>query len=89
MLAGFAGYAFWLYLQLVSWWQPYLFGGRTIGPNWYFAKTYKFLPAIGERPTPDACHIVLQVLLVAVIVSGAITIWQSWRHRRVATTSGP
>ncbi len=74
MCLGWASYAVWLYLQIVGWWQPYLFGGRTVGPNWYFAKTYKFLPQIGERPTPDACHIVLQILLVAVLITGTIAI---------------
>src|SRR5215213_10194428 len=76
MLAGWAAYAIWMYLQLVSWWQPYLLGGRTVGPNWYFARTYKFLPAIGQRPTPDADHIVLQLLITVVLVTSGMAIWR-------------
>ena len=60
MITGWLAYAVWLYLEVASWWRPYLFGGRSVGPNWYFAKTYKFLPQIDQRPTPDADHIVLQ-----------------------------
>ena len=82
MMVGWLAYAVWLYLQIDSWWRPYLFGGRTVGPNWYFAKTYKFLPQIGERPTPDADHVVLQLLLVAVLVSAAIGIWSTASARR-------
>ncbi len=48
---GLTGYVAWLGLQLDSWWRPYLFGGRTVGPNWYFARSYKFLPLIDQRPT--------------------------------------
>jgi hypothetical protein len=82
MVVGWAAYAWWLYLQIVSWWQPYLFGGRTVGPHWYFARTLKILPAIEGRPTPDANHMLLQLLLVAVLVSGAMAIWQTYADRR-------
>jgi hypothetical protein len=82
MIIGWLAYTVWLYLQVDSWWRPYLLGGRTVGPNWYFAKTYKFLPQIGERPTPDADHIVLQFLLLAVLISSAIAIWKALHVRR-------
>jgi hypothetical protein len=82
MVVGWLAYAVWLYLQIDSWWRPYLFGGRTVGRNWYFAKTYKFLPQIDQRPTPDADHAVLQLLLVAVLVSAAIAIWRTAMARR-------
>jgi quinol-cytochrome oxidoreductase complex cytochrome b subunit len=67
---GLAAYAVWMYLQLDSWWRPYLFGGRTVGPHWYFARTYKFLPTIDSRPTPDAAHVVLQLILCLVLITG-------------------
>jgi len=82
MCMGWAAYAGWLYLQVVSWWQPYLLGGRSVGPNWYFARTYKFVPQIGERPAPDADHIVLQLLLLAVLVTGAVAILRRVREPR-------
>jgi hypothetical protein len=88
MLLGWTAYAVWLYLQIVSWWKPYLFGNRVVGPNWYFARTYKFLPQIDSRPTPDADHVVLQVLLVAVLVCSAIAIWHVAAQRRSSCDGG-
>jgi hypothetical protein len=82
MAIGLAGYGAWLGLQLDSWWRPYLFGGRTVGPNWYFARTYKFLPHMDHRPTPDAAHVVLQLCLLLVIIT-AVGAW-----REVTTKSG-
>ncbi|MGD9720203.1 MAG: hypothetical protein AB7O59_07780 [Pirellulales bacterium] len=84
MCAGWLSYAIWLYLQFDSWWKPYLLGGRTVGPNWYFAHTYKFLPQIGDRPTPDANHVMLQLLLVAVLICGGLAIWQRATATRAA-----
>jgi quinol-cytochrome oxidoreductase complex cytochrome b subunit len=76
---GLTAYGSWMYLQIDSWWRPYVLGGRTVGPNWYFAKTYKFLPTIDSRPTPDAAHIVLQAMLLLVLVTGCLAL------RRVCT----
>jgi hypothetical protein len=78
---GLAAYSGWMYLQLDSWWRPYLFGGRKVGPHWYFARTYKFLPAIDSRPTPDAAHVVLQLTLVLVLVTGVMALYQVIRRR--------
>jgi hypothetical protein len=76
MAPALVGYGVWLALQVYSWWLPYLFGGRKVGPNWLFARTHKFLPAIGDRPTPDAAHVVLQSTLVLVIITG-IAAWRA------------
>ena len=78
---GLAAYSGWMYLQLDSWWRPYLFAGRQVGPHWYFARTYKFLPAIDGRPTPDAAHVVLQLTLVLVLVTGVMALYQVLRRR--------
>jgi hypothetical protein len=75
MALGLAGYSAWFALQIHSWWRPYLFAGYRVGPNWWFAHTYKFLPQIGNRPTPDAAHVVLQITLLLVIVTG----FAAWR----------
>ena len=83
MILGTAGYGAWFLLQLDSWWRPYLLGGRIVGPTWYFARTYKFLPQIDQRPTPDAAHILLQLLLLLVLIM-AVHAW-----RKVARTSTP
>lgn len=77
---GLAAYAGWMCLQIESWWKPYLFGGRKVGPHWYFARTYKFLPQIDSRPTPDAAHVVLQILLAAVLITGAVAFYRTVRR---------
>ena len=82
MIVGWMAYAVWLYLQIDSWWRPYLSGNRVVGPSWYFAKTYKFLPQIDARPTPDADHVVLQLLLVVVLITGGVAIWRSRFSRK-------
>jgi hypothetical protein len=76
MALGFVGYALWFALQLAGWWRPYLFGGRTVGPDWYFARTYKFLPVIDDRPTPDVAHVVLQISLLVVLIT-AVGTWRA------------
>jgi hypothetical protein len=77
---GLAAYFGWMFLQIDSWWRPYLFGGRTVGPHWYFARTYKFLPIIDSRPTPDAAHVVLQILLAAVLITGVVAFYRVVRR---------
>jgi len=43
----------------------------------YFGRTYKFLPAIGDHPIPDAAHVLLQLLLIGVIVTAIAAIIES------------
>ena len=68
MALAVLGYGVWLALQIQTWWVPYFFGAS---PRWariysiWFGRTVKFLPAIGDHPIPDACHVVLHVLLIA------------------------
>ena len=72
MLAGPTLYGFWFCLQITTWWLPYLRGAT---PQWaaiysrWFASTYKFLPAIGNHPVPDAEHTVLTAILIAALVA--------------------
>lgn len=84
---GLAAYAGWMYLQIDSWWRPYVFGGRIVGPRWYFARTLKFLPQIDHRPTPDAAHVVLQILLAAVLITGVVALYRVIRRPGTTATS--
>jgi len=81
-----AVYAVWLALQIQTWWVPYFFGGsaswRRVYAFW-FARTTRFLPAIGDHPVPDAAHCLLQVLLLVALV---LTIRQ-WLIIRSSTAS--
>src|SRR5438067_10037569 len=67
-------YGAWLGLQIESWWVPYF---RGASPQWqrvyarWFDATYKFLPARGDHPVPDADHVVLHALLLIVVLTSA------------------
>lgn len=65
----------WLALQLWQWWLPYLFGPTAFHQDfgWYFENGYmatvRFLPSLGQRPIPDAQHIGLELLSLAVVIT--------------------
>jgi hypothetical protein len=87
MLIGVVHSYVWLLLQVRQWWVPYLLGPTPIHKDfrWYtehgYSATMKFLPAINDRPVPDAAHIVQQVLSLAVVVA---TTWAYVLTRRAA-----
>jgi hypothetical protein len=80
-------YGYWLWLQIESWWLPYLQGAS---PDWQriyqanFGATVKFLPTVGSHLAPDACHVVLQLLILCALVTTAVAVFQLRRRR--ATT---
>ena len=62
--------AVWLWMQIRTWWVPYVSGaprewqiGYALGP------TTKVLPSFGRHLAPDGMHFVIHVLLVAAIVT--------------------
>jgi hypothetical protein len=75
MLMGVVHGYIWLLFQVRQWWIPYLLGPTPIHKDfdWYtghgYSETIKFLPAIGDRPVPDAEHIVQQALSLLVVVA--------------------
>ena len=81
----------WLLLQVRQWWIPYLLGPTPIHKDfrWYtehgYSETIKFLPAIADRPVPDAEHIVQQALSVLVV---AATTWAYVLTRRERNIRG-
>ena len=76
-------YGLWLYLQIQSWWLPYLQGAS---PGWkrvygrFFGETVKFLPTVGDHLAPDACHIVLQLLIVGALVTTGLAVLSGLRR---------
>jgi hypothetical protein len=73
-------YAVWLGLQLFTWWPPYLLGASERWQAVYaraFAESTHVLPRWGTHLPPDAMHLVLQILLVAVVVTGTSTLRRS------------
>jgi hypothetical protein len=66
---------FWLWMQVQSWWIPYLFGTNT---RWQleYAKgpTTKVLPSFGRHVAPDGMHFVIGILLVGALITGVIAL---------------
>lgn len=72
-------YSVLLWLQITSWWLPYV---RGASPSWqrvygkFFGHTTKFLLTYGDHLAPDACHVVLQVLVIAAITTTLLAIYR-------------
>ena len=62
---------FWLWMQIRSWWVPYIFGTMT---QWRidYAKgpTTRILPSFGNHVAPDGMHLVIDILLVGAMIAG-------------------
>lgn len=85
MTIAAALYSVWLWLQIDTWWVGYFAGAS---PTWkrtyarFFSQTVQILPRDADHLPPDACHLVLQVLIVvalATTVFASISLWRS-RH---------
>ncbi|HTQ12955.1 MAG TPA: hypothetical protein VMH86_03695 [Rhizomicrobium sp.] len=69
---AFAG--FWGWLQVTTWWIPYIAGAS---PQWqrvydkWFGGCIQILPAAPGHPPPDANHLVLDLLVAAAFVTAA------------------
>jgi hypothetical protein len=67
-------YTVWLALQITTFWTAYI-GGAS--PRWqriyavHFAQTIQWLPRWDTHLPPDASHFVLQILLVAALITTA------------------
>jgi hypothetical protein len=74
MAVGVAVYAGWLALQVMGWWVPYVRGASDGHMRFYdrhWARTWKFLPPIGNHPIPNTAHVGLQVLILASLATTA------------------
>jgi hypothetical protein len=80
---------FWLWMQIQSWWIPYLWGA---GKQWQidYAKgpTTKVLPSFGRHVAPDGMHFAIHLLLVAALLTGCIALVQLRRGKARAALSG-
>jgi hypothetical protein len=88
MWVGITADLAWFSAQAYSLWQPYLFGAseeRMQMQLRVFGHTTHWLPTFGNHPAPDAMHIVIQMLLVAVL---ATTIAFACRSRSKRKTHG-
>jgi hypothetical protein len=85
MWLGVAGYAGWLYLQIQTWWVPYLFGASDHWQEVYhqvFAYSTKILPSFGNHLAPDAMHLTIQLLLLVILTSLIVGLVQIRRSKK-------
>jgi len=69
---GLIGDGCWLLLHIKGLWMPYLLGASPQYAAMYervFGRTTKLLPNFGSHLAPDAMHIVLDLLIIAVCVT--------------------
>jgi hypothetical protein len=84
MIVAVVLYGLWLWLQIDSWWLPYFKGAS---PGWtkayakFFSQTTNFLPTRGNHLAPDACHVILQLLIAAALITTASATWWIFRGR--------
>jgi hypothetical protein len=85
MWIGTIGYCVWFFLQIKTWWVPYLFGASSHWQEVYnrvFAQSTKILPSFGNHLAPDAMHLTIQLLLLVIIVSSILGLLQDRRKRQ-------
>ena len=69
---GLLGDTVWLLLHIMSLWMPYIRGASPQYAGMYarvFGRTTKLLPNFGNHLAPDAMHILIDVFVIAVIVT--------------------
>jgi len=73
--------AVWLWMQIQSWWIPYVFG-TSIKWQLDYAKgpTTKVLPSFSNHVAPDGMHFAIHILLVAALTTGVIALQQLRRE---------
>lgn len=74
----------WLWMQVQSWWVPYVLGTSSGWQVRYaLGPTTKVLPSFGSHVAPDGMHLVIHVLLVGAVVTGAFGVRQLAGRRRL------
>ena len=69
--------AVWLWMQIQSWWVPYVLGTPSAWQVRYqHGPTTKVLPSIGSHLAPDGLHFTIHLLLVGAIVTAAFGVRQ-------------
>jgi hypothetical protein len=82
---GVCGYSFWFFLQIKTWWIPYLLGASARWEEIYhrvFAHTTKVIPSFGRHLAPDAMHLAIQLLLLILIMNLIIGLIQIQRKKQ-------
>lgn len=84
LLVAVLVYLAWMYLQITTFWVPYVVGAA---PRWQqihaanFSETVQWFPRWDNHLPPDASHFVLQLVLLVALVMTAIALRQGYRER--------
>jgi hypothetical protein len=74
--------AWWTYMQVQSWWIPYILGAQQPWQIRYAqGPTTKVLPSFGTHVAPDGMHFLIHILLLASIFTGILALRQLWTAR--------
>ena len=87
MWLGALGYGVWLYLQIQTWWVPYLFGASEHWQEVYtrvFSHSTKILPSFGNHLAPDGMHLSIQLLLMVIVISSIVGLVRVQRDKKSA-----
>lgn len=82
-LAAAAALGLWAWLQIQTWWIPYVITGAS--PGWrrvwdrWFGETLHVLPRTADRLPPDLNHLVLQALILTALGLALAALWCGWR----------
>jgi hypothetical protein len=82
--------AFWLWMQIRSWWIPYIFGTTV---QWQIdysnGPTTKILPSFGNHIARDGMHLGIDILLAGAMIAGVVAIRQIAAMRAEASKPSP
>ena len=79
--------AFWLLMQVQSWWMPYITGNAKAWQIEYArGRTTKVLPSFGMHVAPDGMHLVISLLIVASMVTALFALRGLRKGRSVRAT---
>lgn len=69
----------WLWMQIQSWWVPYLFGTAIQWQiDYSHGPTTKILPSFGNHVAPDGMHLMIDALLAAAMIAGILAVRNLW-----------
>lgn len=86
MIFGLIFHLVWFIMHAFDWWIPYIQGASQERLEWYkrdFSQTYYWLPKINNHWPPNAGHVVIDILLIVVLISGLNYTILTWREKRI------
>jgi hypothetical protein len=80
---------FWLWMQIRSWWVPYIFGTTIQWQIDYSKGPTTNLPSFGNHIAPDGMHLMIDILLAAAMIAGVFAVRQRVAARAKSSKQRP